>query len=534
MRLLNVHTKKLEEFFDSAIPKYAILSHRWGSKEVTFQDINASDSQDWESTPVQPTGSGLLKIIYTCLQAEKERLEYVWVDTCCIDKTSSAELSEAINSMYAWYQGSDVCYAYLDDVRDAFLDDVGNAAYQAQFSNSKWFTRGWTLQELLAPSKLKFFGIDWKFLGDRMDLSILVSMRTNIPKEVIRNPSYMTSISIASRMSWASDRRTTRVEDEAYSLLGIFNVNMPLLYGEGNKAFIRLQEEILKGSDDQSIFAWEWIEKDPFGRVAPDEYSRFLGALADSPAKFKNSGNIIALPSTVEREPYTMTNKGLRIDIGLTGDKPPIAILECHYDNDFSGLLGIPLLATGIDSVYMRAHGELASSCQPSRAQLKTIYIAKNHPMMSSWSSYKTCMLDTESMSTYGFVVQEVAPIEFPFNWIEQTLKIPRGNGLETAAFTFRNNQWNHNLVVVFSLRRRGDKGFVKIVENLGEEPLQLLLERGVRFTELFTSHSMPLSPPRSSKNPNTTLTVDASVKKEIVFRREVFVLKVGISTNLI
>jgi len=255
MRLLNVHTKKLEEFFDSAIPKYAILSHRWGSNEVTFQDLNAFDSQDWEAAAVDSRGPGLLKIVYTCLQAEKNYLEYVWVDTCCIDKTSSAELSEAINSMFAWYQNSEVCYAYLDDVHT--LSD-GN---QDEFIASKWFTRGWTLQELLAPPKLMFFGIDWKCLGKRNLLSTLLSRITNIPESFVMGLSDLRNASIASRMSWAADRETTRVEDMAYSLLGIFNVNMPLLYGESNKAFTRLQEEIIRGSDDQSIFAWQYWDK---------------------------------------------------------------------------------------------------------------------------------------------------------------------------------------------------------------------------------------------------------------------------------
>jgi hypothetical protein len=520
MRLLNVHTKKLEEFFGSAIPKYAILSHRWGSKEVTFQDLNAFDSQNWEPTAVKRTGPGLLKIVYTCLQAKKEDLGYVWVDTCCIDKSSSAELSEAINSMYAWYQGSDVCYAYLDDVRG--LCD----AYQADFTSSKWFTRGWTLQELLAPSKLRFFGIDWKFLGDRTNLSGLVSSRTNIPEDVVKDPSYMQSTSIANRMSWAADRQTTRVEDVAYSLLGIFNVNMPLLYGEGKKAFIRLQEEILRESDDQSIFAWEWSKEDPA------EDSWFSGPLADSPGKFGKSGNIIPLPSTAERQPYAMTNKGLRIEIDLTAGKPPVAILECHYDNDLSGLLGIPLIATGIPSVYMRAPGELAS-CRPSRAQLRTIYIVKNHPLKATWSSYKTCMVDSESMSTYGFDIAEVAPRQFHFNWKTHTLKMPQGLGRgEMAAFKFHNSQWDHEPVVLFALTSSGDKGLLKIVGTQGEKPLQQLLEKEVKTTELFSRHSMPLPPPRNSTNQNTTLTIHASVKKDIIFRREVFVLKIGISID--
>ena len=116
MRLLNVHTKKLEEFFDSAIPKYAILSHRWGSKEVTFQDLNVFGSGDWEPAAVARHGPGLLKIVYTCSQAVKDDLGYVWIDTCCIDKTCSAELNEAINSMFSLFQLATTCYVYLSDM----------------------------------------------------------------------------------------------------------------------------------------------------------------------------------------------------------------------------------------------------------------------------------------------------------------------------------------------------------------------------------------------------------------------------------
>jgi hypothetical protein len=526
MRLLNVHTKKLEEFFDLAIPRYAILSHRWGSKEVTFQDLNAFESQDWDPAAVDRHGPGLLKIMHTCSQALKDDLEWVWVDTCCIDKTSSAELSEAINSMFAWYFYSDVCYAYLDDVHGISDHD------QAEFRNTKWFIRGWTLQELLAPSSLIFFGIDWKFLGHRRNLSELVSQSTNIPERIVKSPADMRAVSIAGKMSWAAGRRTTRVEDMAYSLLGIFNVNMPLLYGEGNRAFTRLQEEILRGSDDQSIFAWQWV-----GETHPPPFGApwFSGPLADSPARFTKSADIVPLPSTAERQPYTMTNKGLRIEVDLTNDNPPVAILECHYDNDLSGLIGIPLVATGVPSVYMRGPGDV-SLYRPHRGHLKTIYIVEHHPLF--WTAHKICRLDSESMSSYGFRVAEVAPKHFPFNWKGQTLKMLRddassgGPGRYMAAFKFRNSQWDHEPVVLFRWTTSGDKGFLKIFRTQGERTLQQQLDKEAETTQFHSRHSMLLPPPRNSNNQNTTLYLNASVKKDIVFRREIFVLNVGISTD--
>jgi hypothetical protein len=194
---------------------------------------------------------------------------YIWIDTCCIDKSSSAELSEAINSMYRWYEESEVCYAYLEDVEEDYENacedpdkDANNGSIKSLNENveknirkSRWFTRGWTLQELVAPSQIIFFAKNWSVLGvlgekdnDSWDpernLGKLLSSITTIPEAVLADPSLRTSCSVAKKMSWAAYRQTTRDEDMAYSLLGIFEVNMPLLYGEGDRAFIRLQERL--------------------------------------------------------------------------------------------------------------------------------------------------------------------------------------------------------------------------------------------------------------------------------------------------
>jgi hypothetical protein len=240
MRLL--HAKKLTfyEFQGSNIPPYAILSHRWEDGEVTLQDME-SVSRNWNKK------QGLRKIKECCRQATMDGLMYVWVDTCCIDKLSSAELSEAINSMYRWYQNSTICYAYLSDV--SVPKDEGNILSSAlgsmtQFQRSKWWTRGWTLQELIAPSIVKFFANDqrdgWCLIGDKSTLLDSIVHRTSIVREVFQGLD-VRRCSIATRMSWASERETTRIEDLAYCLLGILGVNMPLLYGEGERAFLRLQ-----------------------------------------------------------------------------------------------------------------------------------------------------------------------------------------------------------------------------------------------------------------------------------------------------
>ncbi|RWA08664.1 hypothetical protein EKO27_g6456 [Xylaria grammica] len=250
MRLIDVKTLELKEFHHD-IPPYAILSHTWGHEEVTLQEYLLATGPDSNKHHYIKKKQGFLKIFGACKQARSEGLAYLWCDTNCIDKKSSAELSEAINSMYAWYRDSVVCYALLTDV------GVNVGGSPGVFEKSRWFTRGWTLQELLGPKKVVFLDGHWKILGDRAHLAQTISKVTRIHIGVLNDRNTVLDYSIAQRMSWAANRETTRLEDVAYCLLGIFDINMPLLYGEGTKAFRRLQEEIIKVSDDQSILVWE-------------------------------------------------------------------------------------------------------------------------------------------------------------------------------------------------------------------------------------------------------------------------------------
>ncbi|RYP53506.1 hypothetical protein DL768_001543 [Monosporascus sp. mg162] len=236
MRLLNCRTKKLEEFTGAAIPRYAILSHAWEDDEVLFHDI-ARDNVEYKAK------RGWLKIEKSCEQALRDGLDYVWADTICIDKSSSAELSEAINSMFKWYRNSAVCYAYLCDLPEFDLEQ------------SRWFTRGWTLQEMIAPGELWFYDRNWAVQGSKSTLFDKLQEITGVDTTALRGGD-LRFFSVARKMSWASKRQTTREEDIAYCLLGIFDISMPLLYGEGSRAFIRLQEEIIKEYDDESLFAW--------------------------------------------------------------------------------------------------------------------------------------------------------------------------------------------------------------------------------------------------------------------------------------
>ncbi|KAM6521734.1 hypothetical protein FALCPG4_011440 [Fusarium falciforme] len=217
---------------------------------------------------------GFAKLEGCCARAAQDDLEWVWIDTCCIDKSSSAELSEAIDSMYRWYQNADVCFVYLSGVPplDPFLD-------KHLFQKARWFTRGWCLQELLAPREVEFYAENWTELGTKWSLQQFISDITSIPAAVLLQQKQLGEFTVAERMSWASKRDTTREEDMAYCLLGIFDINIPLLYGEGRRAFLRLQEEIMKREVDYSIFLWR-----------STVIHSTTGLLCDSPHYFPTGG----------------------------------------------------------------------------------------------------------------------------------------------------------------------------------------------------------------------------------------------------
>lgn len=259
MHLLNTVTGEVSEVPSGERRKYAILSHTWGPEEITFQELSKYSAQPSTSSyhfrKAITSSAGYTKIQGFCNQAKRDGYDWVWIDTCCIDKRSSAELSEAINSMFKWYQESDICYVYLAGVLDESEDF---SAKNSSFRKCRWFGSGWTLQELLAPKRVLFYSCQWKFIGELTPSSGLcdvVSEITSIPPAFLEGAP-LSMANIAQRMSWASKRKTTREEDMAYCLLGIFDVNMPLLYGEGAKAFRRLQEEIMKYTNDHTLLAW--------------------------------------------------------------------------------------------------------------------------------------------------------------------------------------------------------------------------------------------------------------------------------------
>ncbi|KAK5688080.1 hypothetical protein LTS10_000058 [Elasticomyces elasticus] len=243
MRLLRLGPSGALEFVEcdpNSTPNYAILSHTWGldSEEVTFDDIGNGTGKD---------KAGYAKIDFCARQAKQDGLDHFWVDTCCINKANFTELSKAINSMFGWYQHAEKCYVFLPDVSSNKRDHRGQPreVWDGTFKGSRWFTRGWTLQELLAPKSVEFFSREGVLLGDRQSLGELIQVVTGIPSSALRGGS-LSTFSVDERMRWAARRNTKEPEDKWYSLLGLFEVTMPLIYGEKQNAETRLKDEIAK------------------------------------------------------------------------------------------------------------------------------------------------------------------------------------------------------------------------------------------------------------------------------------------------
>ncbi|KAL8871187.1 MAG: hypothetical protein Q9174_002928 [Haloplaca sp. 1 TL-2023] len=296
MWLLNTSTLALHHVLNPDEVKYAILSHTWGDEEVSFQDMTIESDVQAQSLTNYIYGlgeyifwnnaksrmkqrKGYKKVARCCAQALADGYEWAWVDTVCIDKKSSAELSEAINSMYEWYSKAAKCYTYMSDV-SITAEDLDASTVQ-EFKSSRWFRRGWTLQELLAPSVVIFYNKNWRCLGNKKKLAEYITSASGISQGYLLNNHWCVNASIATRL---------------------FQINMSLLYGEGSRAFIRLQHEIVRKSDDESIFAW----------YAEEMYS---GLFAKRPSAFARcDGYFQYFEPEFTRAPYAMTNRGLCLD----------------------------------------------------------------------------------------------------------------------------------------------------------------------------------------------------------------------------
>ncbi|KAK7985477.1 HET-domain-containing protein [Apiospora saccharicola] len=449
MRLLAVNSFLIKDFIGDDTPPYAILSHTWGPGEVTLQDMHiefggGDEDPNAPNTTTKARAStkeGFRKIRYTCEQAAKDDLEWAWVDTCCIDKTSSAELSEAINSMYRWYNQAKTCYAYLTDVTlDRDGDGIatqpdGSSARVASAGTleeavaaSRWLTRGFTLQELLAPSDIVFYNVHWTRIGTRNEqLRGILASTTGIDYDCLGSGDHarLANYSIATRMSWASRRSCTRTEDVAYCLMGIFDINMPMLYSEGKKAFVRLQEEILKETEDHSLFAW----------AVPADSDRawcLVSILAESPSDFAGSGNI-KCPKVSRRGISALNKLGLSIELGEAEQPPKQDAYYEHFDtyeyglryftlncstddpNDvFTPRVIVPLLlaTTGVDrsketlSFCRFSVPRIESAQENSIGQAQRVYIRKNLSLQDR------AMFQYGSISFRGLRENGVRPVD--------------------------------------------------------------------------------------------------------------------------
>ncbi|PVH78041.1 HET-domain-containing protein [Cadophora sp. DSE1049] len=450
MRLLNIETWKLQVFQNEReLPPYCILSHTWGAYEVTLQEFELLGKE-------HPSVS---KITRCSEQTLKDGFAYIWVDTCCIDKTSSAELSEAINSMFRWYNQSRICYAYLVDVK--------GGADTEEFEQSRWFTRGWTLQELLAPERVEFYNTSWDHIGNSVRLSPIIARVAGIRSSYLQDSSrsrhrmsLIREASVAEKMSWACKRETTRIEDIAYCLMGIFEVNMPMLYGEGDRAFVRLQEEIMKDSSDLTIFVWGFDL--PLNRSCTD------GIFAESPADFAGCDMINPIPST-DLTHHTMTNLGLQITLPLKKmELTEYAVLKTVgvYDR----CIALPLEREVTGNTLKRSPGSIPFLIDSSWAftiPKKSAYISKRR--VGYIGKGATIDIKTAALQAAGYKLVEANPPSAVVVITEYGISIERRN---QALFRFLNNSDDKSfLLVIEAPEGMGNGAPIKYwVESFGTE----------------------------------------------------------------
>jgi WD40 repeat protein len=358
-------TPVLDEYEGQDIPAYAILSHTWGEGEVLFSDVSPNPQHAFlkKSFP---------KVENAAERARLDGLAYIWIDTCCIKKESSAELQEAINSMYDWYARAVVCYVFLADFTYSILTQQ-DEAFEAALHCSRWFTRGWCLQELLAPDNVVFFSSDWTEIGTKASMAELIVSITSIDVEYLTRPQKIHSASVAKRMSWAAHRQTRRVEDIAYCLMGIFSVNLPMLYGEGTKAFLRLQEAIWERYEDQSLFMWA----NP--HIAPDTPH---GLLADSPVVFADSGPCCSFDHEQGKSNLKISSKGVRIQLQMqyaekkcyyAGLNCPVALDPGHATQNIACIY-LQKLDWG-DEQFVRIHCNHLGHLRYNQGSLQSVFI---------------------------------------------------------------------------------------------------------------------------------------------------------------
>ncbi|KAM5530589.1 hypothetical protein V8D89_015748 [Ganoderma adspersum] len=424
MRLLNTKTGEFVLVEDPRTVHYAILSHVWSKPdspdhvpEQTYHQVceildnrcdrfspslpggyynpcATSTSADEESILPQFTE----KLRRFCEVAFADGFELAWVDTCCIDHANPSELEEAIASMYDWYSYAKVCYVFLPDVSNRDHHAGSQKLWEKEFRKSQWFYRGWTLQELLAPNVVIFLSKDWHILGSKHELAPQIKEITSIPRAVIRCQKPLDTVSVAQRMSWAAERKTTREEDRAYSMLGIFGVNIRISYGEGSYAFYRLQEAIINEIPDQTIFAWQLPLQAPQNLLAgglrllrsprpTDEILR----LARHPPTFTGSSDLVPL----EREAFAQKLGIASADAfqtfrptpyGISANFPLVKVTPPSHSTDSESTIYLALLAckfghlTGFVALILRPRRNTPIANPPVRTEYVVGTRLSSHP----------------------------------------------------------------------------------------------------------------------------------------------------------
>lgn len=321
MRLLTTDGDlRLEDFADAkAAPDYAILSHRWGQCEVTYQDLQRPDFAPLDDAQ----NLSWSKICNSRNTARHLGFSHIWIDSCCIDQKSSAELSESINSMYSWYENAGLCIAYL-------MDDDGT---ESSFEKSVWWTRGWTLQELIAPKELLFYSSDWKPRHTRFQKASLIEKMTGISSVILEKPSRkaLRELSVATKLSWATRRETAKEEDQAYSLLGLFEIHMATLYGEGrHNALWRLQMEIYHRTSDHTLFAWDrYTASQLVSNILASQLKDFEDLKLLHKTTYQDLGLDVNQATRVTHA-YSASSHGLCVQFLYI----PKSTISCHFSDD--------------------------------------------------------------------------------------------------------------------------------------------------------------------------------------------------------
>lgn len=556
MRLINASTLTLVEFFEPKIPEYAILSHTWEDDEVSFQEMGVPSSRQSKQS--------FTKIKKACETTLSLGLEYIWVDTCCIDKTSSGELTESINSMFEWYRKSYICIVFLSDY---------GPDHNAPLGPCKWFSRGWTLQELIAPGCIIFYNSTWGSIDTKENLASRLSEATKMPADVITGLLPPDQFSVAQRMSWAAGRKTTRVEDRAYSLLGLFDISMPMIYGEGTKAFRRLQEEIIKRTNDLTILGWcpdESFDEDD--NEEDNDDGSALPALAADPDAFRHSHDLQR--SRIFEMPTSHTNMGLqfvqrRLFLLPRHNRSILCRLAPGVEETDSGYLFllevgryhasdlyfcIPIRQVGFGTYFRIRHPSVIMFNKVDRVDLK---ITRPHKFLlattlspgipnsiqrlfgSDKALHGAIYLGTPPLvhadhHFFDFIRQSPTP-EAAYDHATDLVFLPQGIGLEVfaCAYTFVDTisriSVHVGVILASEFAVRDSHAHLRLsIVNLGEERFRILFallrrnpEEPMTWADVLQllgeqggSHCLPLL---QNEQGDALLSVSANVKMEIV-----------------